>query len=147
MIKRERKMKTLDIIIIAVIVAILTILVNRTYKDEIPNEIKRDTITKIIERKPTIIDKKRASIRIKKDSLIQTKPFVARIDTINKYDTISLTYDYPENTFSMTYSHKPDTTTTIREKQITEKEQSWYEAPLYILSGAAIAEIIRSIFK
>lgn len=140
-------MKTLDIIIIAIIVAILTILVNRTDKDEIPIEIKRDTITKIIERKPTIIDKKRASIRFKKDSLIQTKPFIARIDTIHKYDTISLTYDYPENTFSMTYSHKPDTTTTIREKQITEKEQSWYETPLYILSGAAIAEIIRSIFK
>lgn len=140
-------MKTIDIIIIAIIVAILTIMVNRTNKDEIPNEIQRDTITRIIERKPTIIDKKRASIRIKKDSLIQTKPFIARIDTFHKHDTISLAYDYPENTFSMTYSHKPDTTTTIREKQITEKERSWYEAPLYILSGAAIAEIIRSIFK
>lgn len=147
MISRERRMKTLDIIIIAIIVAILTILVNRTDKDEIPIEIKRDTITKIIERKPTIIDKRQASIRIKKDSLIQTKPFIARIDTQYKLDTISLTYDYPENTFSMTYTHKPDTTTTIREKQIAEKEQSWYEKPLYILSGAAIAEIIRSIFK
>ncbi len=140
-------MKTIDIFVIAIIVALLTLLLNRKVNDVFPIEIKRDTIVKLVERNPTIIDKKRASINIRKDTLIQTKPFTAKIDTIYKYDTISLSYDFPENTFSMTYSHKQDTIRTIQEKQIIEKESKWYEVPLYILSGGAIAEIIRSIFK
>jgi hypothetical protein len=102
----------------------------------------RDTVIKI-KNESVYIDKIKARVIYKRDTIIQTKPFTAVIDTIIKSDTIYLRYDFPENIFAMKISPKLDSLLIpqIIQQEI-KSENRWWQIPAYILSGIAIGVVI-----
>ena len=84
-----------------------------------------------------------------KDSIYPTKPFISRLDTILNKDSISISYSYPKNDFtlnirrfdSILYINRTD---TIRyTKTHYETETNW----LYVLGGSVIGLIVGTQLK
>jgi|GEM_PF-4721215 hypothetical protein len=100
---------------------------------------------------PVVIEKVKTKIKYLRDTMIVTKPFEAKLDTVLRNDTISLSYIYPTNEFSMRYSKKADTALLVniktRESQIIREEEAWWKAPLLYISGFVSAVIINGLFK
>ncbi len=109
----------------------------------------RDTVVEFKPSEPIVVEKIKAEIRYKTDTIIQTKPFVARIDTVALRDTIIAEYEFPENTMSLAIYSPPDSTKHFRTAVIrtVKKEAPWWEAPAYVACGAALGFIISSISK
>ncbi|MGB9702507.1 MAG: hypothetical protein ACPL1A_07255 [Candidatus Kapaibacteriota bacterium] len=101
-------------------------------------QIKTDTLIIFKEGKKIVLDSVKMKIKYVRDTVIITKPFVAKIDTLIKYDTISIVYHYPENLLSMKLSQKPDSTIIIKQIEYVQKEEEWWKQPALILSGAVI---------
>jgi hypothetical protein len=70
---------------------------------------KYDTLTKVVSYPVIKLDSIKGRVRIVRDTIIKTKPFESRIDTLIKGDTISFAYLFPENYHSFTYSKRRDT--------------------------------------
>lgn len=122
------KVDWFNIMIGLIIGTLITMFIMKSDKNVIIQEkIIRDTITKYQE--PIIIEKVKAQLIYKRDTIIQARPFAARIDTVIKFDTIRASYDFPENYFSLLVKRKPDTvyTNTI---YLTEYKE--IKRPLYI---------------
>lgn len=87
-----------------------------------------DTVIQIIPKKEIEIIEAKPKIHFVHDTIIQTKPFVAIVDTIILRDTLYAKYHFPENLMSVNLRTSGD---TIRLPQITiEKEhfeRNWYE--------------------
>ena len=91
--------------------------------------IKNDTV--VVPASPIIIKDRIASIKYVRDTIIITKPFEARIDTIMKFDTVFVMYRYPENLFDLVIKTKPDT--TFKDKiVITNTKYIKEERPLWV---------------
>ena len=84
-----------------------------------------------------------------KDSIYPTKPFLSTLDTVLNKDSISISYSYPKNDFtlnirrydSILYINRTD---TIRyTKTHYEKETNW----LYVLGGSVIGLIVGTQLK
>lgn len=101
-------------------------------------QIKTDTLIIFKEGKKIALDSVKMKIKYLRDTVIITKPFVAKIDTLIKFDTISIVYQYPENLLSMKLSQKPDSTIIIKQIEYVQKEEEWWKQPALILSGAVI---------
>jgi hypothetical protein len=102
--------------------------------------IKTDTIYKEIPSEPIVISKMKTKIIYQKDTIIETQPFTAVVDTIINRDTLHTEFNFPENSFSMLLLRKPDTVmvqkiTTI---ETPPQKSNWWEVPLSILGGAAL---------
>ena len=108
-----------------------------------------DTVIIIKEREPLIIEKVRAVIKYKRDTVILSKPFKASLDTIIKHDTIRAEYDFPENLFSLKYKFKADSSRNINTVKIYEKQESteWLINTGYFLAGIAGGFLLHSIIK
>jgi hypothetical protein len=103
----------------------------------------RDTILKIIKPEPLVINKTRLKIIRQSDTIIQSKPFTAELDTVISRDTMKFRYEYPQNVFSFYLAKKPD---TLRYQQIVvretiEKERPWWEIPVSV-GGGIIAGVL-----
>lgn len=126
--------------ILAIISAFLLIklLIN---DNSVPNQsiiIKRDTV--IVHQKDVIkVDKIVPKIVYVRDTLIETMPFVATIDTVIKLDTVFLRYDFPENLFSMKITPAVDSIKIEKIYEYKEKEISWYERATLFAAGFGIA--------
>jgi hypothetical protein len=81
-------MKT-TIIILSIIICLLLIL-HFVNKNEIKSIVtyQHDTLYIVKEAEPVIIERAKTKIKYVKDTLIQTQPFVAELDTIVRQDTI-----------------------------------------------------------
>jgi hypothetical protein len=112
-------------------------------------ETKIDTVIKVLPSEPIVITKMKAKIVYVRDTIIETKPFVAQIDTIIKYDTIQAKYEFPENYFSLLVRPKPDSirTVTITVKEGYEIEPPWYETPLTFFAGVGAGVLLKSVLK
>jgi len=98
-------------VMIVITIVILTLLMNKQFfPAEIITEIKYVHDTLLIKSEPIILEKIKAKIIYIKDTIIESKPFIARIDTIIKYDTIKIDYIFPDNEFNLFIRKKPDTT-------------------------------------
>lgn len=84
-----------------------------------------------------------------KDSIYPTKPFLSTLDTVLNKDSMTITYSYPKNDFtlnmrrydSILYINRTD---TIRyTKTHYETETNW----LYVLGGSVIGLIVGSQLK
>jgi hypothetical protein len=118
-------------------------------REPFSGSVKIDTIIKVIEKEPIILEKVRTQIIKQKDTLIQTFPFVAHVDTVIKYDTIKVMYEYPQNLFSLRISSRSDTL-ALQKMIITELikvEKPWWEAPAYIAAGTVLGYILVSSLK
>ena len=89
------------------------------------------------------IEKIKAKLIYKRDTVIQTRPFTAAIDTVMKSDTVYLRYDFPENLFALKISPKKDSIVIPQIiQQEVKSERKWWEIPVSVLSGIAIGVII-----
>jgi len=107
-----------------------------------------DTIINIV-RYPVIkIEKSPAKIIYVKDTVIQTKPFIASIDTILKphYDTLKVEYLHPESVFNikMLYSPRRDTVYYKYLNIITERsnKEEWWEKPVWVAGSVLVGYLL-----
>jgi hypothetical protein len=99
----------------------------------------RDTIVRTIASEPIIITKVKTKIIKLSDTLIKTYPFVARIDTIIKHDTVRVEFEYPANLLSLAVSRRPD---TLRVERIIISDtklrsEEWWVKPLIVAGSFA----------
>lgn len=113
--------------------------------------VKFDTATKYIvkQSEPIVITKYVPKLEYRTDTIIQTYPFEATVDTIIRTDTIQAKYQYPENIFDMIIRQEPDSiliqTITIEKEML--KERAWWEAPAYVMSGSLLGLILGLIVR
>jgi hypothetical protein len=102
--------------------------------------LKTDTIYREVPSEPIVISKVRTRIVYQKDTIIETQPFTAVVDTIINRDTLHTEFNFPENSFSMLLLRKPDTVTVYKVTMLETPPQksNWWEVPLSILGGAAL---------
>ena len=75
--------------------------------------VVKDTVTKIVERQPIYISTaaKVEYVRdtiLHKDTIYQTKAFIAKLDTAVAKDTLSVQYAFPQHTFSVALRRAAD---------------------------------------
>lgn len=139
-------------IIVAIIALALGFLlgytINSFSKKSIPaagrSVIERDTVVKLIKSEPVIIEKIKPEIHYLRDTIIETKPFIARIDTVILRDTVMAEYIFPQNLLSMKLSRGSD---SLRVEQLNsveylEDEKEWWELPAYVLAGVILGFLL-----
>ena len=102
--------------------------------------VQRDTV--VIERPVPELKIVHAPARVVydtlRDTLIQTAPFTANIDTVILRDTVQASFDFPEQRFSILLKRRPDSlvyhTITIEMERI--RDPPWYETAGHIGLGA-----------
>ncbi len=111
--------------------------------------IIRDTIIEIVTPEPIILENVKTEIRYIRDTIIQTRPFVATIDTIIKRDTVRCYYTFPDNILSMHIARQQDTIIThhINFNQSSIAKRPWWQDPLIILGGIISGYAIKSMEK
>lgn len=110
---------------------------------QLPAEIVRDTIAKEIRKDSIVIKYMPGQIEyIDTGKTIETKPFVAKADTIIKHDTVHVEYSFPQNNFAFALRTKPDTTyyinTTIEKTFTIDKTPSWWVTTLTHVGASAV---------
>lgn len=96
-----------------------------------------DTVIKEIRHKPILI-KAKPKIIYKSDTVILTKSFTARIDTVILRDTVHAKYDFPENMFTFQVLRVNDTIYIPGETIIKYQKPSWMEHLKYAAGGLAV---------
>jgi hypothetical protein len=147
----KEEMKDLSIAAIILVIIILLIfhsLTNTGRKDNysVPRTIiLRDTIIKEIVYEPRELRQVHGRKTYRGDSIHSERPFRSEMDTVIGGDTISLIYDFPENTFSGSFSRKRD---TIRIEQMREiplppaEEEEWWVMPVVVTGSIIIGYLL-----
>lgn len=142
------------IIIIAMLLGLAYYLgINSVKPTIITNEkIIVDTIVKIVHSDPIVLDKVKTKIVYVRDTIIETKPFIASVDTVLNNDTISIKYYYPDNCMDLDIRQSPDSILTekvyITKEILIEKDcpkNSWWQTSAVGLGGAVIGFILGGI--
>jgi len=87
------------------------------------------------------------------DTLILTKPFIAKLEAIHKEDTLNIEFEFPENKFRFVLRPKPDTIKTIYITNIKEVEieqtffESYLEKPIYFGAGLILGYFVNDVTK
>jgi len=138
------KDKILSIMILLNLLFLILLIFSHKHNEPIIQEKQiRDTILQVIPAEPIIIEKTIAKITYIRDTIIQTQPFVAQLDTVIKYDTIRMGYQFPENYFSLEYRKHPDTLKTEIITRTIEKKPKWWEEPAYFIGGFILGYFIK----
>lgn len=130
-------------LLLAIISSLLfiKILLGNGEKDKISYIIEKDTI--IVHQKEVIkVDKIIPKIVYLRDTIIESKPFIATIDTVIQKDTVFLRYDFPENLFSMKLSPSADSIRIEKIYEYKERGISWFERATMFAAGFGIAFLI-----
>lgn len=110
-------------------------------------QVVRDTVYSIRPSKPIVITKYKARIVKISDTIVQSVPFTASIDTVIVHDTIRAEFAFPENLLSLEIRKAPDT--AIIDRQIVtrtvEKREPWWRVPLYFITGAVAGYVLQSV--
>lgn len=101
----------------------------------------RDTV--VVERPRTVIRVVQAPAIVRvdtlRDTVLQTPPFTATLDTVIQRDTINASYSFPEHRFDLTLRPRPDSiifrTMVINSESI--RRSSWWETTGWIGLGLA----------
>lgn len=146
------KYKYIFALALFIIVLLLSFFLGRSSKncsDSVQTIIKRDTVIVVKQAEPIIIKKAKTKIVYTRDTIIQTQPFIAVVDTIIKKDTVYAKFEFPANNFDLWIKKKPDSTliqTITITKEIT-KDRPWWEASAYSLGGAVIGFLLGKTVK
>jgi hypothetical protein len=110
---------------------------------------KADTIVKIVPSEPLIIERVKTKIIYTGDTIVQTKPFVAMVDTVVKQDTIFAKYEFPENLFSLNLRRSDDTVRTVMIKTEIMKSESknWWKSPAVAVAGLVVGYLLRNYIR
>ncbi len=108
--------------------------------------VKFDTIEIVMPVEKIVIQKAKPRIKILRDTIIETKPFVAEVDTIVKSDTVSAKYIFPENLFELQISRKAD---TFRIPQFVvakqDRKKDWLDKIGTFIVGVSLGYLIAKI--
>lgn len=146
------KYKYIFAVALLLIVLLLSFFLGRSSKncnDTVQTIIKRDTVIVVKQAEPIIIEKAKTKIVYTRDTIIQTQPFIAVVDTIIKKDTVYAKFEFPANNFDLWIKKKPDST-LIQTITITKeiiKDRPWWEASAYSLGGAVIGFLLGKTVK
>lgn len=138
-------MKAISIILLALVIGVLFYYVvqNPLYNQQHEIIYKIDTIVKIIPQKEIEIIEAKPKIRYIRDTIIQTQPFVAQLDTILMRDTLFAQYKFPDNLMSINVKTSND---SIKLPQITiertKYERNWYELATALGGGIILGLIL-----
>lgn len=136
------------IINIAIVLMFLIALIGSYYLGrcsktcEVDYITKRDTIVEIRYSEPIVIERAKTKIVYKRDTIIETKPFVATIDTIIKMDTIYVAFNYPEMTLDVIVKKQPDTLMHEKIFVETQAKRAWWEIPVSVLAGTVVGYLL-----
>lgn len=118
-----------------------TVTRNIISRDTLPPVI--DTLVKYVSLPPIKIIEHGDIIYVR-DTIIETQPFVAVLDTVVKRDTLNLEYYFPENLFKIDLRFKPEETkiitkyVTINTNTEIEKPEPWYIKAAYGAGGVLL---------
>lgn len=135
-----------------IIVLLLSFFLGRSSKncsETVQTILKRDTVIIVKQSEPIVIEKAKTKIIYTRDTIIQTHPFIAVVDTIIKKDTVYAKFEFPANNFDLWIKKKPDST-LIQTITITKeiiKDRPWWEASAYSLGGAVIGFLLGKTVK
>lgn len=106
------------------------------------DRITRDTITHWIEQpNDTIVIRAKSHTIYLTDTIIETRPFIAQLDTIIERDTVFVSYQYPAELFRLQIKRAADSI-PIRyitiETLMEVNSELWWEKPLYAAGGLVI---------
>jgi hypothetical protein len=146
------KYKYIFALALIIIVLLLSFFLGRSSKncsDSVQTIIKRDTVIVVKQAEPIIIEKAKTKIVYTRDTIIQTQPFIAVVDTIIKKDTVYAKFEFPSNNFDLWIKKKPDSTLiqTITITKAITKDRPWWEASAYSLGGAVIGFLLGKTVK
>lgn len=96
-------------LIISILIIIIFALLFLEFNQNKKSELVRDTLYIEYQAEPIEIIKYKPKIIYLKDTLIETKPFRAEVDTTLNMDTITASYIFPENEFNLNLKHNKDT--------------------------------------
>jgi len=122
---------------------------NTNYKNakkNLPHSIvvvQHDTILK--PSKVIYVQGKSTTFTIIDTVTLTINPFVAKLDTIHNFDTLSISYSYPKDYFELNIKRKPDTTfvTTIEYLQDTlYVEPTFWDKLFYVAGGLGAGALI-----
>ena len=102
---------------------------------------KTDTLIKILPQKVIEIKNAKPKIIYRHDTIIQTPPFFAIVDTIIEKDTLRAEFTFPENNFSLNYHSQSDSILTIT-NIVTKTETNWLERAAFLFGGIIFGIII-----
>lgn len=135
---------------LAIIIVILLLYDRKSEKIREIQIEKRDTVYQIIQNKPIEIIKHQAKIVIQKDTIIQTKPFIAELDTILAKDTIKMSYQFPDNLISLQIKQSADTLLqekiTIHSKEFIDNSK-WWEKPLVGIAAFTVGIFVGRVVR
>ena len=146
------KYKYIFALALIIIVLLLSFFLGRSSKncsDSVQTIVKRDTVIVVKQAEPIVIEKAKTKIVFTRDTIIQTQPFIAVVDTIIKKDTVYAKFEFPANNFDLWIKKKPDST-LIQSITITKdiiKDRPWWEASAYSLGGAVIGFLLGKTVK
>ena len=106
--------------------------------------IVRDTVFQIEYREPIIIEKAKAEIVYRSDTVYVTQSFSAILDTVVQFDTVFVRYDFPEHLINLSVKHKVDTNAIVEiivENKVEESRSSW-ETVLIAITSAVIGFLL-----
>jgi hypothetical protein len=145
---------TILTLILALVIGLSLFFVGRCTKDpekiiETKTEIVRDTIINVVQQPPIVIYKAKPVIEYQTDhdTVIITRPFIAKVDTIIVRDTVHAEYVFPQNTFSMVLKRKADSVITFKEYIIKTEylKDPWYEKPLWATGGILLGYMLGKV--
>lgn len=149
MMEKYKYIFALALIIIALLLSFFLGRSSKNCSDSVQTIIKKDTVIIVKQAEPIIIEKAKTKIVYTRDTIIQTQPFIAVVDTIIKKDTVYAKFEFPANNFDLWIKKKPDST-LIQTITITKeiiKDRPWWEAPAYTLGGAVIGFLLGKTVK
>jgi hypothetical protein len=117
---------------------------NKTLLSNSEKEIKRDTIVKMQLQAPLILYKTKLKIIKTSDTVIQSNPFIAKLDTIIQHDTIKADYEFPQNLLSFELKRRPDTLKiqTIEKIKTVPESKPWWQTPAYVGAGVILGYLL-----
>jgi len=114
--------------------------------------VERDTVVQVqIVRKPVVVVRRQAQVAFVQDSVVPTKPFVAKMDTVAAGDTLSVEYRFPSHLLSVELRKRADTlqTVLVRERMVEVRleRKKWYEEFATHLATAVVGYLIARSVK
>ncbi|MBS4001011.1 MAG: hypothetical protein KGZ71_11075 [Desulfobulbaceae bacterium] len=106
--------------------------------------IVRDTVFQIEYREPITIENAKPEIIYRSDTVYISQSFTAILDTVVKYDTVFVRYDFPEHLINLSVRHKADTNAVaeiIVENKAEESESDW-ETVLIAIASVVIGFLL-----
>jgi len=149
MIEKYKYILALGLLIIVLLLSFFLGRSSKNCNDTVQTIIKIDTVIVVKKAEPIIIEKAKTKIVYTRDTIIQTQPFIAVVDTIIKKDTVYAKFEFPANNFDLWIKKKPDST-LIQTITITKeiiKDRPWWEASAFTLGGAVLGFLLGKTVK